>query len=249
MEFCVDEEYTEHELSNDVKCFDNFLYESDYKTMNDILKSKFNGNNGLRIWHSSVGHHPYTTTHYSLKLDDLFFHEYIVNKICQAVDMDLTPIRIYASLQKFGEVGNFHSDDALQDTYTFTLYTCFTLNPTTKLNFLSSTQFEHLNASTYKDTLDFNVYNETRNQNNDIDNKQLKKTILQQKCDKLNNYNHDGHFYIIVPSSNDIKTIPFVINRSVFFPSMYTHNGGTFNQNHQFTRVVVSFKLMKKKHI
>lgn len=256
MDFYVDDDYTEIEISNDVKCFDNFLYESDYRKMNEILKNKFLNKstvekNGINIWHSSVGYHPYTTTHYSMSLVDPFFHEYIVSRISDAVGIEFTAIRIYTSLQKFGEFGNFHIDDGNIDAYTFTLYTCFTLNPLNgSNNFLEECHINFFNKSIYKEVLnksDSKLCNKINNGCNE--HKNIKKTMLQQTCDRLNQYNHDGHFTILLPQSNALKTIPFVVNRGVFFPSRYVHNGGTFNQTQQFTRVVVSFKLLKKKHI
>ena len=251
MNLHIDNDPIIHEY-HDIKVIDNFLSESDFKNMNEILKNILvQKTDSLRIYHTSVGVHPYSVAHYSASLTDhIFFNEYLFQKISETLNMNFKIKRIYTSLQTYHQHGNFHIDDNSIDNYTVTFYTAFSNFGDTADNDLTS-YFKKLNIiDDYKYNFDCESYKSNiyfapmYAEDNEEVRKQKEKNV-KRICDSLNKNNFDGHFYIKVPQRNYITQIPFVPNRLCAFNSVYAHNGECFNENLNYIRLVISYKLEK----
>ena len=195
----------------------------------------------IKSGHSSVGYHPYTHTHYSINLTHIpFFNTFMVNRIEEITRKKFDIIRIYSSLQKPSEYGNFHIDDTKKNTYTFTTYCTFSTNCSieNKTNYSDYNFDNSTNIDTKNTSLVIKKYKDIFTSNDDFD-------ILNKVCDELNKYNINGQFDILLPSTknNIFRSIPFVSNRALFFPSCLVHNGNSFNNNMNAVRCVISFKL------
>tara|TARA_B100001059_G_C17837129_1_gene589006 strand:+ start:5114 stop:5854 length:741 start_codon:yes stop_codon:yes gene_type:complete len=229
-------------IENTIFIYDDFLTDNDFKTMTRLLRDKMRCsiNNG----HTSVGYHPYTHAHYSFNLTDIpFFNTFMLNRIEEVTGKKFEILRIYSSLQKHFEYGNFHIDDSCDNTYTFTTYYSFSNNIDQDIDQPVKTSYN-----------DFNYCRDKLNFKNSPFNIKKYKTICETEnndtiCDLLNEYNINGNFEILLPSTknNIFRSIPFVSNRGCFFRACLIHNGASFNTNINMTRCVISFKLKEIK--
>lgn len=242
----IDEEdqvqVTNYNIDNYLFVYDTFLSNNDFSTMKSILLENMNR---IKSGHSSVGYHPYTHTHYSIDLTNIpFFNTFMMKQIEERTQKKLEILRIYTSLQKSSEYGNFHTDDSEPYTYTFTTYCDFSLNGNLdhKTNY-SDYKFNSNNINILNTSFAIEKYKDIykSNENN----------VLNSVCNEFNKFNINGGFDILLPNTknNIIRSVPFVPNRGLFFPSCLVHNGNSFNQNlSNNVRCVVSFKLKEKQN-
>lgn len=234
-------ETTNYSTDNTLFIYDNLLSNNDFNTMKSVLSENMKH---LKAGHSSVGYHPYTHTHYSMDLTHIpFFNTFMMQCIEEKTQKKFDILRIYSSLQKPSEYGNYHIDDIEANTYTFTTYCTFSTNSATeqKTNY-SDYNFNGsicVNTKHYPFTIE-NYTDIYKSDENDI---------LKRVCEKFNEYNINGGFDILLPNTKNkiiIRSVPFVPNRGLFFPSCLVHNGNSFNNNINAVRCVVSFKLKGK---
>lgn len=231
------DQYEHHKISNHVGIYDNFLGKQDFRTMKCLVKEKLD-TSSINAGHSSVGYHPYTYTHYSCKLTDLhFFNTFMLKKIEKTLNKRFNVLRIYMSVQKPSEYGNFHTDDHGTDTYTVTIYTSVSSNCDSNRKYKDYTFDETpYNINTEDSPFKIKKY------------KEISKNDHDEICRAFNEFNINGNFSIKMPYSKDIvHSVPFVENRLVAFPSTFIHDGNSFNSNLTRTRVVIAFKLKEIK--
>lgn len=238
----VDEEneIKKYNINKILYVYDNFLSVNDFKTMIKIVSQNMKS---IKSGHSSVGYHPYTHTHYSIDLTHIpFFNTFMLKRIEEYTQKKLGVLRIYSSLQKPFEYGNFHIDDIESNRYTFTTYCTFSTNSLCEYN-------QDYSDYEYRDFRIINTINSPFTIQNYADiYKSDENDILNSACEKFNECNINGGFDILLPDTKDniIRSIPFVPNRGLFFPSCLVHNGNSFNSNINAVRCVVSFKLEEK---
>ena len=116
-------------MYSDFIVFDNFLPDYYIKSFEEIVKNRISDKN-IQYWHSSMGYHPYSYTHWSTGWDNIkLINEDILEIIENKVNKKLKIKRVYSSFQGVQEYGLWHVDDEEDDNYTFTLYTSICRNP------------------------------------------------------------------------------------------------------------------------
>lgn len=101
-----------------IKIIDDFLNNDDLQILNSIISSK-----KWEYGHSSKGREKVNTPFWSMDLiDEIFFSEYIKDKIQDYFQKKFVLNRVYANGQTYGQNGSYHQDDENENTFTFCLY-------------------------------------------------------------------------------------------------------------------------------
>lgn len=232
----------EHKINEDITIWDNFLEPPDFETLKQLVTHQFES--GLIRWrHSSVGFHPYTYCHFSTDLTNIpFFNSFMLQKLEKNTNKTFKILRIYSSIQKPAEFGNFHTDDSKKNTYTFTTYFSLSNNSIGKESSYEDYNFSFspYNINTENSPFNFEKYKNIYSEHNEYD--------LDNVCEKFTEYNINGNFSIKSNSKEHTEffhTVPYIENRAVFFPSYLLHDGNSFNANLTRIRCVVAFKLQE----
>jgi len=101
-----------------IKIFDDFLNKDDLQILTSILSS-----NNWEYGHISIGREMVDTPFWSLDLNqEVFFNEYIKDKIETYFSTKFQLNRVYANGQTYGQNGSYHIDNSSENTFTFCLY-------------------------------------------------------------------------------------------------------------------------------
>lgn len=101
-----------------IKIIDNFLHDDDLYILNNIISS-----NDWKFGHESVPDDDISTPFWIMNLnDEIFFSQYIKDKIESEFNRKFNLKRVYANGQTYGQDGSYHIDDHLENTVTFCLY-------------------------------------------------------------------------------------------------------------------------------
>ena len=100
-----------------IKIVDNFLDEDDLQILTSIISSK-----RWKYGHTSVGRDN-DIFFWSINLEkEIFFYEYIKDKIESYFSTKFQLNRVYMNGQTYGQNGSYHIDDPTENAFTFCLY-------------------------------------------------------------------------------------------------------------------------------
>lgn len=266
-------------IHGDILIFDDFLSDYYLRELQRIVQTRLKGidanehNRTINAWHTSLGLHPYSFSHWSTNWYGIdFINKEIVSIIEKKVNKKLKVKRTYSSFQGPEEHGLWHTDDNEKNSYTFTLYLAFYKNVGSKGNdvekkinefcketdVISRDKIIGYNEDYFLTTNEsiFKIKNYTKSYSNDTfipieenDSLMLSNDKKRKMLDVLEQFRKDdmgGDFWWFNQGSN--SATPFIINRGVFFPANEMHNGDTFRntfyeKEYDVERIVVSFKL------
>ena len=209
--------------------FKNFLSRNDYLKLHNIilgiLKSETISNGvAMNYFHTSTGADlPYFNGHWSYYVTNVpFFSEYMLSLIRNISPSfkNLECKRIYISFQGAGISGNWHYDDHMEGSYTFTLY----------LNMGASAEVSKLEAD--------GTYNKFYTLNDKY------KEIKKNNIDSLHLQKHDYYGYFRIKYKDEpVVFLKTQNNTAAIFDSTALHLGDGLKCNSNRLRCCVSFKL------
>lgn len=208
--------------------FKNFLSRNDYLKLHDIivtiLKSQKNSNEDFHYFHTSTGDDlPYYNSHWSYYVTHVpFFSDYMLSLIRNISPSfkSLECKRIYISFQPAGVSGNWHYDDDMEGSYTFTLYLNIAANP------FDSTLEAH------------GMYNKFYGQSDKY------RKIKKNNIHSLNLQNHDYYGYFRIKYKHEpVIFLRTQNNTAAIFDSTALHIGESLKCNSNRLRCCLSFKL------
>lgn len=100
-----------------IKIFDNFLTPTEIQYINEFID-----NSQWKYGHSSGYRESITVPFFSRMELDIFFNEFLFEKIKNLVGKNLTLNRNYSHIQTYGQDGGYHVDDTNDDTFTFCIW-------------------------------------------------------------------------------------------------------------------------------